>query len=927
MGMCSLFKTVNQILQDTPSIDSYLIDADKYWAHRDANNRKEPEKLSEHIALVNENLLRIVEVHQLDGVMDRLIDGYLSDLKCVDNSLGEDIKRQYIYAIVFHDHGKINELFQADSSKMNNLHFKSALAEDTPLSTNHSQLSAFIYLAHELQYISKVDNSERQKMLIATAINFSYSILKHHSPKLNDDVKTTLTMDSLFVNRDRSKIVAFMYAYLTKLGIDINLQLCSAITSEKSIDTFLKISTQSAMMFGLLKLSYSLLTASDYLATNEYVGGSPTDNMGVLSVARIDQIYHNVSKEPFLQSDVNRINFNAQTYSDLATYTLINPTKRSGNNLNILRKEMGIELLRNLNKNRDEHLFYIEAPTGGGKTNLSALAAIELLKNSAGALNKVFYVFPFTTLITQTTSSLKRTFGLQNDEIIELHSRAAFTEKSENDGTYGKDRLNYIANLFVNYPICLLSHIAFFDILKTNRKEKNYLLHRLANSVVVIDELQSYNPKHWDKIIYFIRYYAKIFNIKFILMSATLPKLDKLVLGNEEQGVAFVNLIPNAREKYFQNPNFCDRIDFDFEYFERDDLTLQELAERVILESEKYALLDYGKAKPKDSVYTIIEFIFKKSATEFYNILKDKNSFDEIFVLSGTILEHRRQYIINYLKNYKNRRKKVLLITTQVVEAGVDIDMDIGFKDRSLIDSDEQLAGRINRNVNKENCKLFLFNYNKESLVYKEDARLQVSRKNISTEQYKEILKKKDFDKLYNLVIDNKNKWNNTPLTVSFSSYEQLLKQLKFERVQTDFQLIESRNISCFIPVDLPLKIGEHNFFSKIEIDFLAAHKIYPNGESKIEGEKVFNIYLDFVHNKVDFISQKIREKVLQSILSKFVISLFASPKVEQNIIHFCDMEKSEYGYFYVDRWEDFYSEEGGMDASKFNGVEETQFL
>lgn len=927
MVMSNLFKTVRLILQDTPRIESYLIDADKYWAHRDANNRKEPEKLSEHIALVNENLLRIVEAHRLDGVIDRLIDGYLSDLKCMDNSLGEDIKRQYILAIAFHDHGKINELFQADSNKMNNPHFKSALEKDTALSTNHSQLSAFIYLAYELQYINNVANSERQKMLITTAINFSYSILKHHSSNLNDDVKSTLTMDSLFVNRDRSEIVAFMYAYLTKLGIEINSQLCSAITTEKSIDAFLKISTQSTMMFGLLKLSYSLLTASDYLATNEYAWGSPTDNMGVLSVERIDQIYRNVSKEPFLKNDVNRINFNAQTYSDLATYNLINPAEKSGNNLNILRKEMGIELLRNLNKNSDEHLFYIEAPTGGGKTNLSALAAIELLKNSAGSLNKIFYVFPFTTLITQTTSSLKSTFGLQNDEIIELHSRAAFTEKSENDGAYGKDRLNYIANLFVNYPICLLSHIAFFDILKSNRKEKNYLLHRLANSVVVIDELQSYNPKHWDKIIYFIRYYAKIFNIKFILMSATLPKLDKLVVGNEEQGVAFVNLIPNAREKYFQNPNFCDRIAFDFEYFERDDLTLQELAEKVIFESQKYALLDYGKAKPKDSVYTIIEFIFKNSATEFYNILKDKNCFDELFVLSGTILEHRRQYIINYLKDPQNRRKKVLLITTQVVEAGVDIDMDIGFKDKSLIDSDEQLAGRINRNVNKENCKLFLFNYNRESLVYREDARLQVSRKNISTELYKEILEKKCFDKLYNLVIDNKNKWNNTPLTVSFSRYEQLLKQLRFERVHTEFQLIESKNISCFLPVDLPIKVGEHNLFSKIEIDFLAEHQIYPNGESKIEGEKVFDIYLDFVYNKVDFISQKIREKVLQSILSKFVVSLFASSKVEQNIIHFCNMEKSDFGYFYVDRWEDFYSEEGGMDASKFNGVEETQFL
>lgn len=67
--------------------------------------------------------------------------------------------------------------------------------------------------------------------------------------------------------------------------------------------------------------------------------------------------------------------------------------------------------------------------------------------------------------------------------------------------------------------------------------------------------------------------------------------------------------------------------------------------------------------------------------------------FDEVFLLSGTILEPRRREIINELKNPLSRKKNILLITTQVVEAGVDIDMDLGFKNISLIDSDEQLAG------------------------------------------------------------------------------------------------------------------------------------------------------------------------------------------------------------------------------------------
>ncbi|MBK7873828.1 MAG: DEAD/DEAH box helicase [Saprospiraceae bacterium] len=171
----------------------------------------------------------------------------------------------------------------------------------------------------------------------------------------------------------------------------------------------------------------------------------------------------------------------------------------------------------------------MEAPTGGGKTNLSMLATVELLKANP-KLNKVFYVFPFTTLITQTHKAIIETLGLSSDEVVQLHSKAGYNTKEEEtkDGQYGHDKLNFIDNLFINYPFACFHTSNSSDILKTNEKETNYILHRLANSVVVIDELQSYNPSHWDKVIYFIRNYAHYFNIKFILMSATLPKLGNL---------------------------------------------------------------------------------------------------------------------------------------------------------------------------------------------------------------------------------------------------------------------------------------------------------------------------------------------------------------------------------------------------------------
>ena len=67
-----------------------------------------------------------------------------------------------------------------------------------------------------------------------------------------------------------------------------------------------------------------------------------------------------------------------------------------------------------------------------------------------------------------------------------------------------------------------------------------------------------------------------------------------------------------------------------------------------------------------------------------------------------------------------------MLITTQVVEAGVDIDMDLGFKNISLIDSDEQLAGRVNRNACKVGCEVYLFRLDNASVLYGKDKRYQM---------------------------------------------------------------------------------------------------------------------------------------------------------------------------------------------------------
>lgn len=933
--MSKCFKSVAAVLLDElPALRTFLANADRYYAHLPKSNTAVPkETLEKHILLVNRYFVRLINEHGLDSVIDELIKG----INTSDNlATSNYIKKLFVNTIVFHDFGKVNERFQMD--KMQNDLFRKPVGTDSPIGSTHSALSAFIYLSKHLNEIALEYKSN--PLLITACIYLSYSIFKHHSRQFDDGALDTTGFADYKAKFDFDDFKKFLSNYLKTFSYNINPKIIQIIGQNGLLTNKKKLNTDNSFsLYALCRLNFSLLTASDYLATNEYMNSdekysAKINDFGTLPKERIDEIYQFVTNADWLNETEGKKNYNKTVFEKIGNYKFQNPKIATGDNLNILRTEMAIEVIENIRSNADSNLFYIEAPTGGGKTNLSALAALELLKIHQGKYNKVFYVFPFTTLITQTYKSLRETLGLKDEEMVELHSNAGI-KLSEEDDQYGGEKLNYINNLFVNYPFAFLSHIRFFDILKTNEKETNYLLHRLANSIVVIDELQSYNPQHWDKVIYFIKQHADKFNIKFILMSATLPKLDKLNVI-KEQTQDFVYLLPNAKKNYFNNSNFSNRVAFNFEYFDRIDLELNELAERLLIESKNYSNKDFGNAKPLGSVYTIIEFIFKKTASEFKEIIDKKQNgfFDEIFLLSGTILPHRRKYIINFLKNKANRKKKVLLVTTQVVEAGVDIDMDLGFKDRSLIDSDEQLAGRINRNVNKQDCVLFLFNYNKEAIIYGKDKRLALTRKHIKQEQYIEILNNKNFDQLYDIVLNDRNEWNDKIMVENFSDYENKIKSLKFKSVHEDFKLIEQNNISCFIPLSVPIEVGgvvenqKDSVFTESELEFLKQYQVLPNANNEIEGKEVFEVYLNLIHNKQDFIKQKTEEKMLQGIMSKFVFSLFATRDVEKRTNEFIgDPEKSEYGYKYIEDWSIFYTVNSGMNDKLFKNSNETQFL
>ena len=819
----------------------------------------ENESLKNHIDLVYDYFLLLVQANKLESHLDRLFKESVSLLDEVSNQKAFANFTKYLFAkaVYWHDMGKMNPNFQADKAKMDNDKFeKISLSEGS----NHSPLGAYLFINHSLEELYKKEwNEDEIEIIEAIVYLFGYFISKHHGSlyhsshfDFKEDVEQFLALFNIeksFMKKhqEENRIFSTVYDYI-----------------EENKDT----------LFLLSKSLFSLLIISDYYATSQFMNYGNKKalfygDFGLIDDVFREKIYNEFYKNQFLEAIENKKESNFKNFDELQ--------EKSNENLNHLRNKLFVEVKENLRNNLDKNLFYIEAPTGAGKTNLSLMSVIEILKEDT-SINKIFYVFPFTTLITQTYDSIKKVLNLDNSEIVQLHSKAKYNDIQEikKDGIYGDEKRNFLDNQFMNYPLVLFSHVKFFNVLTGVSKDDNYIFHRLANSIVIIDEIQTYSPDLWSKIVYMLDSFAKKFNIKFIVMSATLPKIGKILI-QEDIDDKFMPLVSNKLE-YFKNPNFADRV---IEVKEIKENSNDKLYKKLIKESQIYQKLESNKSK---KVKTIIEFITKKGADLFYKeVKKDNKLFDEVFLLSGTILEPRRREIIKCLKEIHT--KNILLVTTQVVEAGVDIDMDIGLKEKSLVDSDEQLAGRINRNSSKEGNKLFLFEMERKNanFVYKGDKRLKVQKENNLS-----LLKieGKNFDSYYDEVIKSIKSINEIGFVENLNSYVDYIKNLRFN--ETHIKIIEMESISVFVPLN-------------------------------DEAIKLWEAYKNTIQNQeIDFIQRQIELQNLASQISNYTFSLALYEGSGINYLKPYGVE--ELGYLYLDEYKNIYSYEDGLDTTVLSG-------
>lgn len=347
----------------------------------------------------------------------------------------------------------------------------------------------------------------------------------------------------------------------------------------------------------------------------------------------------------------------------------------------------------NLSKNK---ILSLNIPTGTGKT-LTGLASALILRDRIVReecyLPRIIYALPFTSIIDQNFHVFQDVFNTSSSHILLKHHSMAdiFFKNETNDSNYDINESRFLIESW-DSEIVVTTFVQVFHTLLTNSNQALKKFHKLAGSILILDEVQSLPLKYWNLVSMLLKELTHHFNTRILLMTATQPKLF-------DSG-DIVELIPD-KEKYFKQLN---RVTLEF-YPEK--ITMDDLAKNLI----------HNLKTTQKSYLVILNTI--KSSLELYQKIEETLPDLHMEYLSTNIVPIDRRERIQKIRNDPTIR---LVISTQLIEAGVDIDLDEVWRDFGPLDAINQAAGRCNRHNTKNQkgyVKIFMLCDEKESLIYR----------------------------------------------------------------------------------------------------------------------------------------------------------------------------------------------------------------
>ena len=382
-----------------------------------------------------------------------------------------------------------------------------------------------------------------------------------------------------------------------------------------------------------VRMLFSCLVDADYLDTQSFVTGTDPTNFDTLDTLR------------------QRFSRYMDTLAGTAA-----PSK-----LNKIRAEI-------LNTCREaaqlgETLFSLTVPTGGGKTLSSTAFALDYAVRHKK--DRIIYVIPYLSIIEQTADILKNILGEKN--VIEHHSNVADdtpANANELPASFQKAALRRAAENY-DAPVIVTTAVQFFESLYANKPSRCRKLHNLANSVIILDEAQLLPSNLLTPCTHVLDRLAQDYGSAVLLSTATQPALE---FEHTKHPYEIIRDIPAL-----------------YKHLKRTQITFpSDLQTAVTWESLAAELTRYPQ------VLCIVNT--RKSCYQLWKQMPTGT-----LLLSASLCGEHRAKIIRQIKNRLKNNEPVRVISTQLVEAGVDIDFPVVYRALAGMDSVVQAAGRCNR--------------------------------------------------------------------------------------------------------------------------------------------------------------------------------------------------------------------------------------
>ena len=320
---------------------------------------------------------------------------------------------------------------------------------------------------------------------------------------------------------------------------------------------------------------------------------------------------------------------------------------------------------------KPQGIFSLQVPTGGGKT-LSGMA-FALKHAQKHGLRRIISVAPYLTILEQTAAVLRLALDRENDwdYVLEHHSLADSDSEGNdpNDQSFRKGRLGERWDS----PVVITSNVQFWESLFGNKPGKCRKVHNIARSVILLDECQSIPPGFFGPICSMLQNLVDHFQCTVVLCTATQPAWSKRTnfpegLENIQEIVPMdLGLYPLLNRTLVQWPT------------KEEKLTWEEVDQLV--QAHRQALVMTNT---------------RKAAKDLFELLQKKHPQSTFHLSTGLCADHRRLILETVQKRLADG-KPCHLVSTQVLEAGVDIDFPVVFRELAPLEAVLQAAGRCNR--------------------------------------------------------------------------------------------------------------------------------------------------------------------------------------------------------------------------------------